>query len=413
MIDVILGGQWGDEGKGKLADALAQKYDMVARFNGGNNAGHTVVVDGKKYAFHLLPCGIVHDHTVNLIGNGVVLNMEALFQEVESFETSGKSCAGRLFISDRAQLLFRFHQKLDAAQEREREGGALGTTGKGIGPCYASKAARHGVRVGELVGEVGDLERFEAAYKSACVLHGVDVDEEELSFFRRNHNRIRAMIVDAVSFLHEGLASGKRILAEGANAVMLDIDHGTYPYVTSSNTVAGGVCTGLGVPPRAIDAVLGVVKAYTTRVGAGPFPTELTDDVGKEIQRVGAEFGTTTGRPRRCGWFDAVVVRYGNMLNGYTGLNLTKLDVLSGLDEIKVATAYEGMESFPSRLDVLERVRVVYTTLPGWKCDISAVRKIEDLPPAALNYVRFIEKEVGVPVVCVGVGPGREEVAIL
>lgn len=428
-VCVVLGAQWGDEGKGKLVDVLAnQGYDLVARFNGGNNAGHTLVIDGKKYAFHMLPCGLPFKRTLNLLGNGTVVHLPSVFREMDALPKE-MEVKGRVKISDRAHLLFDFHQGMDAMQEDQRGAGEMiGTTRRGIGPCYASKANRNSIRVGDLV----DWKEFLGKYNKLAELHAGFFYDRTGEILRMKQYRDRLisekMLVDGTFFVHEALRGGKRLLCEGANAAMLDLDHGTYPYVTSSSTTAGGVCTGLGLPPNKISCTIGVVKAYTTRVGAGPFPTELTDDlsggcrergapgteVGEYLQRVGAEVGVTTGRKRRCGWLDLAALKYSNMLNGYSFLNLTKLDVLDGLDEIKLGVAYEfdgdvlpdGM--MPSNLDDLARVQVKYEVMKGWKKDISKVRKYEDLPQEAREYVERIETLVGVKIAWIGVGADRE-----
>lgn len=425
MATVVLGAQWGDEGKGKLVDILCDDVDVCARCQGGNNAGHTIVVNDVKYDFHMLPSGLVNPKCVNLVGSGVVVHLKSFFSELENLVSKGLDCSNRLFLSDRAQLVFDFHQRADGLREAELNGSgkAIGTTGRGIGPTYATKAARSGLRVHHLVSDVpGAWEEFVVGYKRMLEgeqkrYGGFEYDaDEELARFKEYRERILPMVVDAIPFMHDALAPGstKKVLIEGANALMLDIDHGTYPYVTSSNTGIGGVCTGLGIPPSKIGEIIGVVKAYTTRVGAGPFPTELLDKDGDHLQSVGAEFGVTTGRKRRCGWLDLVVVRHSTLINGYTKLNITKLDVLDDMPEIKVATAYKYkgvlQKNFPANLSRLEtsEIEIVYDTLPGWQKSTSSVRKYEDLPKEALEYLAYIEKFVGVPVGWVGVGPGRE-----
>jgi len=433
-VCAVLGAQWGDEGKGKLADVLASKgYDIVARFNGGNNAGHTLVINGKRHAFHLLPCGLAYPNTLNLLGNGVVVHLPGLFKEIDALAGSEMDPKGRLKISDRAHVLFDFHQAVDAWLENAR-GPALsiGTTRKGIGPAYSSKATRNSVRVGEIV----DWFSFKAQYERLADAHDRMYPKldycrsQELEKLANFRNRLLSdkMIVDGTLLVNQALKSGKRILCEGANAVMLDLDHGTYPYVTSSTTTAGGICSGLGIPPSQVQCSIGVVKAYTTRVGAGPFPTELTDDacggmrlrgdfetdIGRHMQVVGQEIGVTTGRKRRCGWLDLVVLKYSHAVNGYAGLNLTKLDVLDQLKEVKLGTAYEidGVRlpdgQMPARLADLAKVKVVYETMQGWQKDITKITKYSDLPLEARNYVERIEQIVGVKVSWVGVGPGRE-----
>lgn len=417
-VCAILGGQWGDEGKGKLVDILAGTYDLVGRFNGGSNAGHTLVVDGKKFPFHLLPCGMLYQDTVNVIGNGVVLHPPTMFNELKNLDNENIPYDGRLKISDRAHLVFECHRIIDGLQETALGDKSIGTTKKGIGPTYASKATRNGIRVGELE----DFALFEQKLRNLYAVlqkqynfeYNVD---EEIEAYRGYAERLKPMIIDNVSYLNAAHREGKTILAEGANAALLDIDYGTYPFVTSSPTTAGGISTGLGLAPNKIETTIGIVKAYTTRVGEGPFPTELLDDVGEAMRAEGHEFGTTTGRPRRCGWLDLPVVQYGHLINGYTSINITKLDVLSIFDEIKIGTSYsvDGKElpygHMPSTLAGLAKCQVNYETHPGWKSDISDCRTFEELPKEAQSYINRIEELVGVPVSWIGTGPGREQMA--
>ncbi|KAI9206665.1 putative ADE12-adenylosuccinate synthetase [Polychytrium aggregatum] len=411
---VVMGAQWGDEGKGKLVDVLASDADVVARCAGGNNAGHTIVANGAKFDFHLLPSGLVNPNCVSVIGNGVVVHLPSFFSELENNEKKGLNADGRLFVSDRAHLVFDFHQVVDGLREAELGGSSLGTTRKGIGPTYSSKSSRSGLRVHHLY----NWEEFEAKYRTTLANkqkrygnfeHDAD---QELAKLKQLAARIRPYVIDTIPYIHKALAEKKRVLVEGANALMLDLDFGTYPFVTSSSTTVGGVCTGLGIPPTKIDKVIGVVKAYTTRVGAGPFPTELLDDIGNHLQSVGVEYGVTTGRRRRCGWLDLVVMKYSCMINGYTTLNITKLDVLDQLPEIKVAVAYhyEGkkLDSFPADLTLLSKVDVEYITLPGWKQDISACRTFEALPLNAQLYIKKVEEILETPVEWIGVGPARD-----
>ncbi|KAJ1930492.1 Adenylosuccinate synthase [Tieghemiomyces parasiticus] len=413
-LSVVLGAQWGDEGKGKLVDLLAQSADVCARCQGGNNAGHTIVVDGVKYAFHLLPSGLISPDCTSILGNGVVIHLPAFFDELANLESQGLNCEGRILVSDRAHLVFDFHQIVDGIKETELGRGSIGTTKKGIGPAYSSKASRSGIRVHHLYDGDDFEQRLRCIVANRFKRYGrFDYDvEAELARYRELAARLKPMVVDSVTFMHSALAQGKNVLVEGANAIMLDIDFGTYPFVTSSNTGIGGVLTGLGVPPQTVGKVLGVVKAYTSRVGEGPFPTELFDADGAALQDVGREYGVTTGRKRRCGWLDMVMLRYSHYLNGYTSLNLTKLDVLDGFKEIKVAVAYrfQGKElpSFPASLTVLGGVEVEYKTFPGWLTDLSACRSYDELPTNAKNYVQFIEEFLGVPIEYIGVGPGRD-----
>ncbi|XP_005742832.1 adenylosuccinate synthetase isozyme 1 [Pundamilia nyererei] len=419
-VTVVLGAQWGDEGKGKVVDLLATEADIVCRCQGGNNAGHTVVVDGKEYDFHLLPSGIINPKSISLIGNGVVIHLPGLFEEGDKNDKKGlKGWEKRLIVSDRAHLVFDFHQVVDGLQETERqaqEGKNIGTTKKGIGPAYSSKASRTGLRVCDLLGDFKDFStRFKnlvQQYQSMYPSLTVDV-EDQLKKLKEFAERLRPMVRDGVYYMYEALhGPPKKILVEGANAALLDIDFGTYPFVTSSNCTVGGACTGLGIPPMNIGDVFGVAKAYTTRVGIGAFPTEQLNAIGELLQTRGHEVGVTTGRKRRCGWLDLVIVRYAHMINGFTAIALTKLDILDVLDEIKVGVAYKlngkRIPHFPANMDVLQKVEVEYETFPGWKTDTSAARKWNDLPVKAQNYIRFIENHIGVPIKWVGVGKSRE-----
>ncbi|ORX38344.1 putative adenylosuccinate synthase [Kockovaella imperatae] len=417
-VTVVLGAQWGDEGKGKLVDILAQEADVCARCAGGNNAGHTIVVKNAKgekttYAFNLLPSGLVNEKCTAFIGSGVVVHIPSLFNELDTLERKGLKCADRLFISDRAHLVLGFHQIVDGLKEIELGGSSIGTTKKGIGPAYSSKASRSGLRVHHLY-DPSFPAKFRKLVEGRFKRYGhFEFDTEgEIEMYLAFADRLRPHIVDGVQFMHKALTSGKRVLVEGANALMLDIDYGTYPYVTSSATSIGGVCTGLGIPPQAIKKVVGVIKAYTTRVGGGPFPTEDLGSIGETLQEVGAEFGVVTGRRRRCGWLDLVVMKYSTIVNGYTSLNLTKLDVLDGFEQIKVAVGYKidgaEIEGFPADLERLAQVEVVYETLPGWKSDISKCTTFDSLPSQAQSYVRFIENYLGVKIQYIGVGPSRD-----
>eukprot|EP01087_Luapelamoeba_hula_P017007 TRINITY_DN5312_c0_g1_i1.p1 TRINITY_DN5312_c0_g1~~TRINITY_DN5312_c0_g1_i1.p1 ORF type:complete len:504 (+),score=104.58 TRINITY_DN5312_c0_g1_i1:47-1513(+) len=421
QVVAVMGGQWGDEGKGKLVDILGPHYDVIARCAGGSNAGHTVIVEGKKYAFHLMPSGILHQNSTCLIGNGVVLHVPTLFKELENLEKQNVNVEGRIKLSDRAHIVFDFHQQVDAMQEEAAKSGSadrsIGTTKKGIGPAYAAKASRIGIRVGDLrypdtlESKITNLVNH---YKRT---YNIDVDpkaetEKYLDFAKK----IDHMIVDSVEYVNKAYDAGKKIMIEGANATMLDLDFGTWPYVTSSNASVGGAITGLGLAPNKIDRVIGIVKAYTTRVGAGPFPTELKDKLGDKIREVGREYGTTTGRPRRCGWLDVVALKYTNMINNFATINLTKLDVLSDLEEIKLGVAYkykgQTLASYPSNLEVLSEVEVEYETLPGWKSDISKVRSFDELPANCLKIVERIEELSGCQIGWIGTGPGREAMAV-
>ncbi|KAK6459431.1 Adenylosuccinate synthetase (IMP--aspartate ligase) [Scheffersomyces xylosifermentans] len=421
MCDVVLGSQWGDEGKGKLVDVLCDDIDVCARCQGGNNAGHTIVVGDKKYDFHMLPSGLVNPKCLNLVGSGVVVHVPSFFQELENLEKKGLYCRDRLFLSSRAHLVFDFHQRTDKLKEAELSENkkAIGTTGKGIGPTYSTKASRSGIRVHHLVNEDPEAwEEFKTRYhrliNSRKQRYGeFDYDtEEELARYEKYREALRPFVVDSIEFMHEAISDKKKILVEGANALMLDIDFGTYPYVTSSSTGIGGVLTGLGIPPKTINNIYGVVKAYTTRVGEGPFPTEQLNKAGETLQEVGAEFGVTTGRKRRCGWLDLVVLKYSTLINGYTSLNITKLDVLDGFKEIEVGVAYKlngkTLKSFPEDLIKLGKVEVEYKTLPGWETDITKIKTYDELPENAKNYLKFIEDYLEVPIQWVGTGPSRD-----
>lgn len=414
-MTAVLGCQWGDEGKGKLVDILAKEHDVVARFNGGGNAGHTLKVDGKKYAFHLIPCGILYPGKANIIGNGVVLSLPALFKEIAGLEKNGLDWKGRLLISDRAHLTTQAHLQIDANLEKGKK---LGTTLKGIGPTYALKAFRVGLRIADLRDWNLFQEKYLALNRFASENFRTQVDTAaELAELKGLRDQLFAnnMVIDTVGYVNSAWKSNKKILAEGANAVMLDLDFGTYPYVTSSSTGIGGICTGLSIPPQKIETVVGVVKAYTTRVGEGPMPSELLDERGELMRKIGGEFGTTTGRPRRCGWLDLAVVRYAHMINHLSSINLTKIDVLSDFDKIDVVTHYEDkhgkrVDYLPTSLEEWTSLghKVKSTTLKGWKSDISKVRDFNKLPSEARDYIQFIEKETQIPVTWIGVGPERD-----
>lgn len=414
---VVVGTQWGDEGKGKATDQLGQDVDYVVKFNGGNNAGHTVVIDGEKFAFHLLPAGVLTPGVVPIIGNGVVVDLEVLFQEVAEIESRGKD-ASSLRISANAHLVPSYNRVLDRATERFLGARQLGTTGRGIGPTYADKMNRVGIRVQDLFDESILRQKVSAALdqKNSLFLKvfnrpAIDPDaiaDDLLSYAER----VRPMVVDCSRVLNDALDAGRTVLFEAGQATMLDIDHGTYPFVTSSSPTAGGACTGTGVGPTRIDAVVGVAKAYTTRVGEGPFPTELRDAMGERLRQEGGEFGVTTGRPRRCGWHDAVVTRYACRVNGLTDLVLTKLDVLTGHQTVPVCVAYDvdgqRTEEMPLTQTGFHHAKPVYEEMPGWSEDISAVRRFTDLPQAAQDYVLRIEELARTRISAIGVGAGRE-----
>lgn len=418
---VIVGAQWGDEGKGKVTDYLAGQADLVVRYQGGNNAGHTVVTGGREFKLHLVPSGIFYPDKTCIIGNGVVLDPEVLFQELDELAQRGVP-TGRLFISDRAQLLLPYHKRLDGAEEQSRGSQRIGTTGRGIGPAYVDKVSRTGLRAGDLLDPSWEerlvylVEQKNLVLEKLYGLEGFDPGEV-VAWLRPYAGRLKPLIADTSLIIAEGQAAGKHILFEGAQGTFLDLDHGTYPYVTSSNASAGGACTGAGVGPTAINLALGVVKAYLTRVGEGPFPTELDDETGRSLRERGREFGVTTGRPRRCGWLDLVMLRYAARINGLGGMIITKLDVLDRLETIKLCTAYsyQGrlLKEFPSNLKVLQDCRPVYEEMEGWQRDTSTIRSYEQLPEQARAYLERISAFTGVPLSIVSVGPDREQTFVL
>jgi len=417
---VVVGTQWGDEGKGKLTDLLAKEMDVVVRYQGGHNAGHTIVVDGESFALQLVPSGILYPYITPVIGNGVVVDPAVLFAELDTLAARGID-TGRLVVSGNAHLIMPYHQELDRVTERFLGKNALGTTRRGIGPAYADKAARVGLRVQDLLDPKIFREKLEVALKEknavlAKVYNRLPLSADDIAtrYLDEFAPRLAPMVGDTVGLIHEALALNRNVLMEGAQATFLDLDHGTYPFVTSSNPVAGGACTGTGVGPRDIDRVIGIAKAYVTRVGAGPFPTELHDDVGELLVERGHEFGTNTGRRRRCGWFDAVMARQAVRLNSLSEVALTKLDVLDTFETVKVCVAYEAggtrYEHPPYHQSTLHQVTPVYKELPGWRTDLSSVTSLADMPAAARDYVAFLGEQIGVPVALVGVGPGREQV---
>jgi adenylosuccinate synthase len=415
---VIVGAQWGDEGKGKATDQLGDRVQYVVKFNGGNNAGHTVVIDDEKYALHLLPSGILTPGVVPVVGNGVVVDLEVLFGELDGLRER-RIDVSRLVVSGNAHVIPSYNRDMDRVAERFLGSRRLGTTGRGIGPTYADKMNRVGIRVQDLFDEGILTQKVEAvlAFKNQ-VLHKIynrrgpkpeQVVEDLLSYT----DRLRPLVADTSLLLSQALDDGDTVLLEAGQATMLDVDHGTYPFVTSSNATAGGACTGSGIPPNRIDRVVAIIKAYTTRVGEGPFPSELHDDAGEYLRKQGWEYGTTTGRPRRCGWFDAVVGRYAARINGVTDFVLTKLDVLTGLDQVPVCVAYEvdgeRLDEMPMTQTDYHHARPVYEAFPGWWDDISACRTFRDLPKAAREYVDALESMIGTPISVIGVGPGRDE----
>ena len=416
---VLVGAQWGDEGKGKGTDLLGSRIDYVVKFNGGNNAGHTVVIGGEKYALHLLPSGILTPGCIPVIGNGVVVDLAVLFEEIDALNARGIDTS-RLVISANTHLITPYNRVLDKVTERFLGSRRLGTTGRGIGPTYADKMARVGIRVQDLFDESILRQKVEAALdvKNQMLVkiynrRAVEVDEV-LDEFKLYTERLRPMVVDVGLLLTKALDEGKTVLFEAGQATLLDVDHGTYPFVTSSNPTAGGACTGSGVPPTRIDRVIAILKAYTTRVGEGPFPTELLDDKGEFLREAGAEYGTTTGRPRRCGWMDTVVGRYAARINGITDFVVTKLDVLTGLDQLPVCVAYdvggERYDEMPMSQSDFHHAKPIYENLPGWSEDITACRSFEELPANARAYILRVEELIGARVSTIGVGPGRDEI---
>jgi len=417
----IVGSQWGDEGKGKIIDYLAEKADMVVRGQGGNNAGHTVVIGDKKYALHLIPSGILNQNAVNIIGNGVVFDPEGFFKEIEELNRDGIDTS-RIYVSDRAHVVFPYHRQLDMLYETARGKDDIGTTKKGIGPCYMDKIERSGIRICDMLDEKVFREKLSAQIdrKNELITKlfgGEPINKEEIiETYAEYAARLKPYIRDTGVMVHESLKKGEKVLFEGAQGSMLDVDLGTYPYVTSSHPTAGGFITGAGIGVGSIQEVLGITKAYTTRVGKGPFVTEEDNETGARIREIGREYGVTTGRPRRCGWFDAVVVRYSARINGMTGLCLMLLDVLSEFDTIKICLQYdhngEKIDNFPARLEIIEECKPVYREMKGWKCDISNCRTYEELPAQAKEYIEVIEEAAGVPVKIISVGPRRDQTIV-
>ena len=418
MNTVLVGAQWGDEGKGKVIDFLTEEADVVVRFQGGSNAGHTVVVGDKKYVLHLVPSGVLHEGKHCVIGNGVVMDPFDLVRELEQVQSWGFDIKGRFHISERAHMVMQWHRALDAAEESARAAGRkIGTTGRGIGPAYAAKVGRYGMRAGDLLKpNFADIIRIRTEEANAKLVslgaHELDVDEM-IRLYTPMANALLPYVTDTVQFLHESLDANRQILFEGAQATMLDVDFGTYPFVTSSNPTAGGACTGSGVGPRAIDRVIGVLKLYTTRVGEGPFPTELFDSDGELLRSRGGEFGATTGRPRRCGWFDAVIARYAQRINGVDFWAMTKLDVLDAFPTVKICTGYKRddgfvYQTFPADLDVRAHCEPVYEELPGWQCETSHITDYDALPENAKRYVARILELIGGKLGVLSVGPARE-----
>jgi adenylosuccinate synthase len=419
-VTIIVGAQWGDEGKGKIVDMLSDEIDIVARYQGGANAGHTVVIGDKEYVLHLIPSGIFHKHATCVIGNGVVIDPVALMDEIAMIKSFGIKIDGRLFISHNAHLIMPYHKMLDVM--REKGAVKIGTTGRGIGPAYIDKYMRTGIRVVDLLNRATLADKLKANIEEknqllSKVYGGVEIDVDKIiAEYQEFDTRIDPYITDTVTYLNNALKKKKRILAEGAQGALLDVDHGTYPFVTSSNPTSGGACTGLGIPPTAVKKIIGIVKAYSTRVGNGPFPTELLDPTGERLRKIGGEFGATTGRPRRCGWLDMVSLKYSIQVNGISEIALTKLDVLDEFDEILVCTGYtvdgKPLKSFSSDVATLDAVTPVYKKFKGWKQNISGIRKYSKLPAATIKYIEAIEKLSGTKISLVSVGARRDQTIV-
>jgi adenylosuccinate synthase len=418
MNIAVLGAQWGDEGKGKIVDLLTPNFSIVARYQGGHNAGHTVYANGRKFVLRLLPSGILHEGIVCVIGNGLVVDPQALFAEIDEIGKAGINIGDRLLISDKAHLILPYHRELDLLSEARRGERKIGTTSRGIGPAYEDKIARRGVRVGDLANPASLAEAIEhnVAARNRIIGDSTMDARQVLDDLARAWDRMKPWVTDVSLYLDRARKEGRAIMFEGAQGTLLDIDHGTYPYVTSSNATIGGVCTGLGVGPRAIDGVLGAAKAYTTRVGEGPLPTELFGEIGNRLRESGQEFGAVTGRPRRCGWYDAVAVRYAVRVNGLTALALTKLDVLDGLPELQVCTSYRcrgtTLTEMPGDLAQLAACEPVYEALAGWQTPTAGARRYADLPIEAQRYVARLEEITGVPAAIISTGSAREDTII-
>jgi adenylosuccinate synthase len=421
MNIAVLGAQWGDEGKGKIVDLLTPSFSVVARYQGGHNAGHTVYVKGQKFVLHLIPSGILHPGVTCIIGNGVVVDPQALFAEVDQLKGLGVEVGDRLIISNKAHLILPYHRELDVLSEARRGERKIGTTSRGIGPAYEDKIARRGIRVGDLAENTHETPLADAVRENVearnRVVGGAAMDwRRVLDDLRTAWTRLKPWVKDISVYLAEARKAGRSVLYEGAQGTLLDIDHGTYPFVTSSNATIGGVCTGLGVPPRAIDGVLGVAKAYTTRVGEGPLPTELTDEIGNRLRESGQEYGASTGRPRRCGWYDAVAVRYAVRVNGVDALALTKLDVLDGLEEIQICTGYrcngDTLTELPGDAGQLAACTPVYESIRGWSAPTKGAKRFADLSDGAQRYIRRLEEVTGVPMGIISTGSDREETII-
>jgi adenylosuccinate synthase len=416
---IVLGAQWGDEGKGKVVDLFSENFSIVARYQGGHNAGHTVFIGERKFVLKLIPSGILRPGIQAVIGNGVVIDPMALLDEIGKLEAAGIAVSRNLVISNRAHVIFPFHRIVEKMSEGRQDRVPIGTTSRGIGPCYEDKTGRRGIRIADLY----EPEIFRLAYEALAedkqllaqtfniqeTIDYAQIRDQYLDFA----SRIRPLVCDTAQLLNDAIRAGKRVLFEGAQGTMLDVDHGTYPFVTSSSATAGGACTGAGVPPTSIGGVIGVSKAYATRVGSGPFPTELDDENGERIRKAGNEYGAVTGRPRRCGWFDVPLLRYTAMVNGFDSLVITKLDVLDQFDQIPVCVGYRGVKEMPATFHGLDAVEPVYETLPGWKSKTRGLKREQDLPPRARDYLKFLSEKTGVETGCVSTGPERDETIMI
>ncbi|ACM19208.1 adenylosuccinate synthetase [Geotalea daltonii FRC-32] len=421
---VVVGAQWGDEGKGKVVDIYTEFADDVVRYQGGNNAGHTLVVGDEKIVLHLIPSGILHKGKRCIIGNGVVLDPEVFIREITNLKAKGKfQDDGVLLLSESLHIIMPYHKRIDIAREAKSGAKKIGTTGRGIGPAYEDKIGRRGIRLMDLLDKQVFTRKLKESLEEKNFLLEKMLGEKPFSFeeifdeYSAFADTLRTYVADTTLVLHQDLKAGKKLLFEGAQGTLLDVDHGTYPYVTSSSTCAGGACTGTGASPRDINEIIGISKAYVTRVGSGPFPTELEDADGEKLRQTGGEFGATTGRPRRCGWFDALVIKYAVRVNGLTGIALTKLDVLSDFETIKICTGYsyngKFLSELPANLDIFEKCQPVYEEMPGWQTDITAARSFDDLPEKARTYVKRLEELAGCPIVLVSVGPRRDQTIML
>ena len=418
---IVVGAQWGDEGKGKIVDLLTDHFDIVARYQGGHNAGHTVIIEGKKYVLHLIPSGILHPQKICVIGNGVVVDPFALKKEIDELERAGVSCRGRLFISNRSNIILEYHRLVEKRDEESRGDGRIGTTDRGIGPSYEDKMGRRGLRFCDFINSQGLRQRIEEGIRAKReILPSIDKEfsaDEFCDAAQKLAEELKEYVTDTSELLNRSIDDGKSVLFEGAQGALLDVDHGTYPYVTASSAAAGGASTGTGVGPTRIDGVVGISKAYTTRVGGGPFPTELLDELGEQIRQAGQEFGASTGRPRRCGWFDAVVARYSKMINNLDSLVITKMDVLDFLPEIKICTGYrykgDLLKSFPPEIGVLAECQPEYLTVKGWNSRTAGICEYEKLPQLAKDYISRITDIIGMEISLVSTGPDRRETAVV